>query len=245
MRGLALLLPVLVTISVSVAAASVAPTTQPGAELVARWEFAALTTGRSTVVEMDSSPSGLPGRLNPGAVSAEGPNGMSALHFDGKGGVVTVGNDLRTALTGDLTFMAWVKTEAKHAEVLLSRHEGSDKEQGYILKLTEKGYLAMRLGGDNNRSGWPREVIDGANAVNDGQWHHVAVIVRLGLDVQFYVDGGLSSMQAASRWPGARRPRSLSAARARRASSTAASPTCACTAASFRRRRSPGFTASP
>ena len=49
------------------------------------------------------------------------------------------------------------------------------------------------MGGKNLTSG-NRETVD-STKINDGQWHHVAVVVSLGQTVTFFVDGVQTSSQ--------------------------------------------------
>jgi hypothetical protein len=149
----------------------------------------------------DSSGNSLNGVIQGGVTAVPGKIGQ-ALQFDGKGGYIQVGGDARTALADDLTIMVWVKTEGKRSETIASRYESSGSEIGYVFKTAADGTLALRLGGGNNLSGKFFEVSDGANKVNDGQWHHAAIVIKLGLDVQFYVDGGLSSVHSVGSLPG-------------------------------------------
>jgi len=50
--------------------------------------------------------------------------------------------------------------------------------------------------GSGNLASGPRNSTD-TKKINDGVWHHVAVVISLGQDVKFYVDGILSSASPA------------------------------------------------
>ena len=52
--------------------------------------------------------------------------------------------------------------------------------------------IGLRVGGNNVVGN--RDVAD-TTRINDGQWHHVAVVINLGQTVQFYIDGALSTSQ--------------------------------------------------
>ena len=51
--------------------------------------------------------------------------------------------------------------------------------------------MGLRLGPDVLSGN--REFAD-TTKINDGQWHHVAVVIAMGQSIQFYVDGALSSL---------------------------------------------------
>ncbi len=55
------------------------------------------------------------------------------------------------------------------------------------------GMVNLYVGGNNLSSG-SRDVHD-TTVINDGLWHHVAVVIALGQTVSFYIDGVLKSTQ--------------------------------------------------
>jgi len=117
-----------------------------------------------------------------------------ALAFNGANSYLSLNDQTITELTADLTLAAWIRTSnASRNEAVFSKYDAGGAESGYLLKTTPSGTLALRFGAVNVASG-SREVTD-ATRINDGAWHHVAVVITVGRDVRFYVDGALSSAQ--------------------------------------------------
>lgn len=133
-----------------------------------------------------------------GGISSESGRVGGALVFDGSTGYAVATTDPALAgrfqLTNDLTLMTWLKTRSRRAEGILSKYDAAGMETGWVLRTTAGGNLNLRVGGNNLVSG-SRDAIDSSRAINDGQWHHVAVVVRLGQDVTFYVDGAATATQ--------------------------------------------------
>jgi hypothetical protein len=95
-------------------------------------------------------------------------------------------------LSGDVTFTAWIRTSnASGQEEVFSAHDIAGGA-GYSLATTPSGLLALRFG-----TGRP-EITD-STRIDDGHWHHIAVVVT-SEDVRFYIDGALSSANPNSVW---------------------------------------------
>jgi hypothetical protein len=73
----------------------------------------------------------------------------------------------------------------------LSKFTAAGTAAGYIFYTDRNGNLNLRVGGEDVTA-YPMVVTDTAK-INDGQWHHVAVVISLGQNAQFYVDGKLTS----------------------------------------------------
>lgn len=133
-----------------------------------------------------------------GGVSTDTGRFAEALRFDGSTAFAVANDDPANAgrfqLTGDLTVMTWVKTQSRRVEGLVSKYDAAGMESGWLLRTTAAGNINMRVGGNNLISG-SRDVIDSSRAINDGQWHHVAAVIRLGRDVTIYVDGAPGPVQ--------------------------------------------------
>ncbi len=177
------------TVAVTLTVTASTTQTQAGV-LVANWTFDTSTVVNN--VALDSSGNNLYGTLVGNATFSPGKLGQ-ALNLDGSTAYVYVLPDARLALAQDLTLALWIKTQnASRTETVLSKYDSSGSEDGYIVETTRDGYLTLHLGGQNTLGN--RDIPEGTNKVNDGQWHHVAVIVRPAQDVMFYIDGGLSSV---------------------------------------------------
>jgi hypothetical protein len=141
----------------------------------------------------DGSGNGLNGAIVNATPLAQGRLGQ-ALSFSGSGSYVVVPGNSSLELKHDLTLSAWVQT-ANHTQTqdFLSKYDFTGAEAGYILQMLPGGNVNLHIGGSNLRSN-VRDVQD-ATVINDGQWHHVAVVITLGQTVSFYIDGALKSTQ--------------------------------------------------
>ncbi|MGA2715457.1 MAG: LamG domain-containing protein, partial [Bryobacteraceae bacterium] len=161
----------------------------PGA--LADWTFDTGTITGTTVLDTsgDNIYGNIVGKVTPvpGAVN-------QALSFDGSTNYVYTSPTTSLSLRNDMTIAAWIQTtNSTRTEAIVEDYNTDGSEDGYIFETTAAGYLALHLGGDNI-AGTVRDFVDGSNAINNGKWHHVAVIIRPGQDISFYVDGGLSSV---------------------------------------------------
>lgn len=159
---------------------------------VAEWTFAANTITGSTV--QDTSGNGLNASIVGTPVQGPGVTGQ-ALTFDGSTSYLLTQPSPLPAFSGNLTLSAWIKTtNSSRNETIVSKYNTSGSEDGYILETTSAGYVGVHIGGDNV-SGTPnQDILDAANKINNGEWHHVAAIIRPEQDISIYVDGGLSSI---------------------------------------------------
>ncbi len=111
-----------------------------------------------------------------------------ALLFNGYNGALVTSSASQMDLTSNFTISAWIKTTSNgRQEAIVSKYDTSGTEAGYVFKTSGTGTLSFRVGGKNSSAG-AKEVVDTVK-VNDGAWHHVAVVVALGQSVTFYVDG--------------------------------------------------------
>lgn len=110
-------------------------------------------------------------------------------YFDGVDDYIDTGSQATELGTADFTLEAWVKTNAVDtAQAILSSNDGdSTWERG------EKSFY-LNQNGIVSFVGYGNEYIRGTTAVNDGQWHHVAVTWNVdGSAGNIYVDGVLDT----------------------------------------------------
>ena len=112
-----------------------------------------------------------------------------ALSFNG-GNSYLQANGLN--LTSSLTLAAWIKTSSIRTEAILSKYDTAGTESGYLLKTNPNGTIGMQFGGAN-QGAYGNRLADDVKPINDGKWHHIAVVITIGQTVAFYVDGALSS----------------------------------------------------
>lgn len=154
------------------------------------WTFDTNDIQGSTAI--DGSGSGRNGLILNAASVAGRVN--QALSFNGASSVVTVNSNSALDLVNNLTISAWIKTtNGSRTEDVMGKYDASASEYGWILKTLPTGVVGLRVGGNNTVSGL-RDVSD-TKPINDGNWHHVAVVITLGANVQFYVDGVPTSNQ--------------------------------------------------
>jgi Concanavalin A-like lectin/glucanases superfamily/Chitobiase/beta-hexosaminidase C-terminal domain/Viral BACON domain len=160
--------------------------------LVGLWTFDSANMSATQV--LDQSGNSLTGVLNGAATSAPGIIG-EALSLDGRTGFVQFSPDTLTDLTGDLSLAAWIKTQNNsRVEAIISRYDAAGSEAGYLLCTDAAGHVQLRVGRANAPQG-AVTLTNGSTLVNDGKWHHVAVVISLAQAVTFYVDGAPTSTQ--------------------------------------------------
>src|SRR5215472_13602591 len=116
-----------------------------------------------------------------------------ALCFSGANSYVTIPDNAGLRPSHDLTLTAWVKTTNNtQTQDFISKYDFSAQETGYMLQMLPNGTVNLHLGGNNVASGG-RDSHDNT-VINDGQWHYVAVVIPIGGNVQFYIDGNLTTM---------------------------------------------------
>ncbi len=164
-------------------------TPPPSGGPVAFWSFD--TANISGSIAQDTSGNNLNGVMsNVSSVTGEV---NQALSFNGSNSVVTAAYSNKYQLLNSMTLSAWIRTtNNSRTENFLGNYDATASEWGYIVKTLPSGAVGLRVGG-NNVSG-TRDLAD-IKPINDGQWHHVAVVINLGQNVQFYIDGSLSSTQ--------------------------------------------------
>lgn len=158
---------------------------------VGQWSFD--TADISGTLVIDRSGNGMNGILS-NATSVAGKVNQ-ALTFNGVDSVVTVPDDPKLQFLNSMTLAAWIRTvNNSRREAFIGKYDATGAESGYILQTLPSGAIQLRVGGYNVAG--TREVAD-TTPVNDGQWHHVAVVITLGQNVRFYIDGNLRSAQPA------------------------------------------------
>jgi PGF-CTERM protein/uncharacterized repeat protein (TIGR01451 family) len=144
--------------------------------LVAEWHF---DEGSGSVVK-DSSGYGNDGVIR-GAKWTEGKFG-SALSFDGYDDYVEVLDSDSLDIIGDLTLVAWVKT-SKDGEQIIAFGDSVHGLTGYLWMIGQSTAGRQSFHSSGNRQ-WGKS----DSTVNDGTWHHVAVVLS-DTTATFYKDG--------------------------------------------------------
>lgn len=93
----------------------------------------------------------------------------SALHFDGLNDYIETGANLAELGQGDFTIEAWIKTTSTGMGIVTCLDSDSDWTSG------EKAFY-INPSGYPSFVGWGNNYITSTYTVNDGNWHHVAVV---------------------------------------------------------------------
>jgi hypothetical protein len=117
------------------------------------------------------------------------------LSFDGVDDSVQISG--YPGVTGDAgrTCTAWIKTTQASGEILSWGRETSTKK--WIVRVNEDGQLRTEVMGG---------YIIGTTPINNGVWHHIAVVTEDGecpniIDAKLYVDGRLENLSASNDQP--------------------------------------------
>jgi hypothetical protein len=120
-----------------------------------------------------------------------------ALHSNGTNGYAQRRGTAMLDLNTDMTLAAWVRTtNSSRMEAVISKYDAAGIEYGYLLRTTPTGVAELQVGHNNLVSG--NRMTTDVTKINDGKWHHLAVVIKLGTSgsITFYVDGMLSSLQS-------------------------------------------------
>ncbi|HAN38927.1 MAG TPA: hypothetical protein DCQ29_08495, partial [Chitinophagaceae bacterium] len=99
-------------------------------------------------------------------ISAAQSNG---LHFDGTNDFVNFSTSITNLNKADFTIEAWVKTTATSCGIVNCSNGNTSWETG------EKVFF-LNSQGRPTFVGWGNDFINSSTAVNDGNWHHIAVV---------------------------------------------------------------------
>jgi len=178
-------------------------TPPPPPSLLAWWQ---LDDG-SGAQALDASGNGVTGNLQGGPVwTAQGMIG-GALGFGGGGAHVDYGasGGLNFAAGASFTVAAWVKTQAAYGTIL-SQRNGADG--GAVIDLcvgfdgaANSPGSVMALVRQNQGTGGFARVTGGA--VNDGAWHHVALVRSPNGQIELFLDGASQGTDVGSQSAGA------------------------------------------
>ena len=154
-------------------------TAPPQQGLIAYWLF---NEGSGTIA-IDSSGNGNTGTIN-GATWTTGKSG-SALQFNGVSNYVNAGNGASLNINGNITLMAWIKTNSTAENVITGRGLTGSSDHTWEHDI-ENGRNTFYWA--NGYSMGTADSVTGTKLVNDGQWHHVAARAN-GTRIEVYTDG--------------------------------------------------------
>jgi len=153
-----------------------------GNEPIAHWKF----DETSGTTAYDSSGNGNDGILI-GEPKWIGGIIDGALSFDGVNDYVSCGTGPAITGTGPFAVSAWVKTDASKGQAVLTQRSESSANGSYGLCVLADGRVQS-----HTYNGGYGVLFKSDVTVNDGLWHHIAVVRTNSTDGEIYVDGSLS-----------------------------------------------------
>src|SRR5207302_428908 len=109
-----------------------------------------------------------------------------AFSFDGVDDYVDFGTAVGNFGTSDFTAEFWIKTSSSRIEYVLGKRPGCGHASFWDIRLDASGVLEAEV--DQDAAGVNYLDVIGTRAVNNGAFHHVAM-VRHGAGLVVYVDG--------------------------------------------------------
>jgi hypothetical protein len=136
-----------------------------------------------------------------GAGGALGGDANTSARFDGVDDRVSMGDPASGALdfgTGDFTVEAWVKTAINGERAIVSKR-ASTGPYWQVTVSDDSGHAGtIRVNASDGST--VRQVYGPSSRVDDGAWHHVAVVFDRDAAITVYVDG--TSLSTAAALPG-------------------------------------------
>jgi hypothetical protein len=164
-------------------ATTTAPVSIPIAAPVDRYTF---NENAGTTVADSGTPGGKNGTLN-GPTFVPGPNGDSALAFDAAGtNYVLASSGLQDVVGGNASISYWLNTTATGTGAVMGTTIGSAPISLNWGAIDGSGHITVAVG--------TAPVVTSGVAVNDGNWHLVAMSRDAGSgEVKIYIDGRLDT----------------------------------------------------
>jgi CSLREA domain-containing protein len=134
------------------------------------------------------------GTLLGGITFAPGKFGQS-FNFDGIDDGVSFGNTVANFGTSDFTVDFWVKTISTRNEEILNNRYNASNGSFLSIRLLSTGKVNAEIDGDTSGTGYIP--LNSVASINDGAFHHLAV-VRQGTSAFLYIDGVLDQSGSAS-----------------------------------------------
>jgi len=166
----------------------------PVCVLAHRWAFA--EPGGNSATDLAGS---VAGTLSPSVSrNTQGPFGSTTVHIDGSNGsLVNFGTAVGQFRTNSFSVALWFKTSEtyRYFDIIGNRTAGSHGNFFCIRMMgNHESGTRGRVTTEVDEDGGGRNYIpvnSSRTGLNDGQWHHVAV-VRDGASLKLYIDGALS-----------------------------------------------------
>ncbi|MFZ4622379.1 MAG: LamG-like jellyroll fold domain-containing protein, partial [Bacteroidota bacterium] len=116
----------------------------------------------------------------------------TAITLDGSDDYLESSNTVGNFGTGNFTIEAWIKTTSTSGGVLVGKRYDGGHGSFFVFSIGVDGKIGAEL--DEDGAGTHYYAGSTNTAVNDGNWHHVA-LSRNGITVRYYIDGTLDKQE--------------------------------------------------
>ena len=109
--------------------------------------------------------------------------------FNGSSSEIDLGNSavFSSTNTGELSISLWINTTDSDAGYILAKGDDSQVKYEHNLYLNTNGTLRAQI---YNSSAGLATTVTTTDTVNDGNWHHVVLVIDNGTSMSVYVDNG-------------------------------------------------------
>jgi len=113
----------------------------------------------------------------------------NAAVFNGSSSTIGLGNSqvFSPTLTGELTMSFWVKTTRNNYQYIFGRGNDDLAQYETLLQMNTNGTLNCAI---YTSSASLAADVTSSVSINDGEWHHIVVIINNGNFVSLYIDNG-------------------------------------------------------
>ena len=113
----------------------------------------------------------------------------NAAVFNGSSSTIGLGNSqvFSPTLTGELTMSFWVKTTRQSYQYIFARGNDDLAQYETLLQMNSNGTLNCAV---YTSSASLAADVTSSVSINDGEWHHIVVIINNGNFVSLYIDNG-------------------------------------------------------
>lgn len=118
-----------------------------------------------------------------------------ALSFDGQSNELSLADPADGSLdmkSGDWSVSVWLKRQGTPVDAMICCKRGGDNAtDGYSVLVDSLGRVQAYM----NKSGVGNQGVTGVSSIDDGSWHHVAIVFDRSSLLSVYVDGVLDATQ--------------------------------------------------